>query len=91
MHERPVVYLSEELPSMKQARQAEVRPLDFFEAAGLQALARGDDLYIIQKDDTLRMLGALRATKQCIACHDAEAGDLLGAFSYTLRSQPAKE
>ena len=34
-----------------------------------------------------RMFGALRATKQCLKCHDAARGDLLGAFSYTLRAK----
>jgi hypothetical protein len=37
------------------------------------------------------MLGAIRATKTCQKCHDAEIGDLLGAFSYTLRPVPKEE
>lgn len=89
-HETPVIYLSDELPSMKKAHYA-TRSLDTFESAGLHALMSGDDLYIIQKDDTLRMLGALRATKQCLTCHDAECGDLLGAFSYTIRERLTEE
>jgi hypothetical protein len=89
-HELPVVYVSDQLPSMKHMDKAVTRPIDVFEDAGLWALARGDDLFVIQKDDALRMLGALRATPQCIACHDAEPGDLLGAFSYTLRARKAK-
>lgn len=28
--------------------------------------------------------GAIRAARQCLACHDAERGDLLGAFSYRM-------
>jgi hypothetical protein len=84
-HEQPVVYLTDKLPSMEQVRQGKVRELDFFEEAALPALRRGDDLYIVNKDSTIRMLGALRATKTCQKCHDAEIGDLLGAFSYTLR------
>ncbi len=84
-HPDPVVYLTDKLPSMEQVRQGKTRPLDFFEEAGLASLGQGEDLYIAQKDDTLRMLGALRATKTCQQCHDAQIGDLLGAFSYTLR------
>jgi hypothetical protein len=85
---QPVVYLTDKLPSMEQIRQDKVRPLDFFEEAGMPSLRDGEDLYIVRKGDTLRMLGALRATKTCQKCHDAEIGDLLGAFSYTLRPTP---
>ena len=35
--------------------------------------------------DQIQMLGSIRALKQCTACHAAERGELLGAFSYTLR------
>jgi hypothetical protein len=87
----PVVYLTEKLPSMEQIRQGKTRPLDYFEEPGLASLRQGEDLYIAQKEDTLRMLGALRATKTCQQCHDAQIGDLLGAFSYTLRPAPQPE
>jgi hypothetical protein len=90
-HEEPLVYLTDNLPSMEQVRQGKTRALDFFEEAGLPSLRQGDDLFIAQKGDTLRMLGALRATKTCLQCHDAQTGDLLGAFSYTLRPAPAKQ
>jgi hypothetical protein len=90
-HPDPVVYLTDKLPSMEQVRQGKTRPLDFFEEAGLASLSQGEDLYIAQKDDTLRMLGALRATKTCQQCHDAQIGDLLGAFSYTLRPSTAPQ
>src|SRR5262249_43392445 len=83
--EQPVVYLTDKLPSMEQVRQGKTRALDFFEEAALPSLRDGEDLYIVSKDNTIRMLGALRATKTCQKCHDAELGDLLGAFSYTLR------
>jgi mono/diheme cytochrome c family protein len=32
------------------------------------------------------MLGAVRSTRQCVACHGGDRGDLLGAFSYALVS-----
>jgi hypothetical protein len=79
------------MPSMDQIKQGKTRGLDFFEEVALPALCDGEDLYIVQKNDTIRMLGALRATKTCQKCHDAEIGDLLGAFSYTLRPVPKKE
>jgi hypothetical protein len=86
--DQPVVYLTDKLPSMEQVRQGKTRALDFFEEAALPSLRAGEDLYIVSKDDTIRMLGAVRATKTCQQCHDAEVGDLLGAFSYTLRPAP---
>ena len=88
-HEKPVVYLTDRLPSMEQVRQGKTRTLDFFEEAALPALCEGEDLFIASKGETVRMLGALRATKTCQQCHDAEVGDLLGAFSYTLRRVPS--
>lgn len=80
----PVVYLSDKMPSMELIKGGKTRPVDFFEDSALASLREGQDLVIVRKDDTLRMLGALRATKTCQQCHDAEVGDLLGAFSYTL-------
>lgn len=59
------------------------RSLDMFETAGVHELLSGKDVYIRTKDNVVRMLGALRATEQCIRCHtEAKSGDLLGAFSY---------
>jgi len=87
-HEQPVVYLTDNLPSMEQVRLGKTRSLDFFEEAAFPSLCEGEDLYIVSKEKTLRMLGAIRATKTCLQCHDAEVGDLLGAFSYTLRYHP---
>jgi hypothetical protein len=55
---------------------------------GVPACCEGEDLFIVSKDNTIRMLGAMRATKVCQQCHDAKVGDLLGAFSYTLRAAP---
>jgi len=90
-HDQPVVYLTDKLPSMEEARQVKTRSLDLFEAVGMSLLREGEDLYIVSKEETLRMLGALRATRTCQKCHDAEVGDLLGAFSYTLRPAPKEQ
>jgi hypothetical protein len=85
MHDEPVVYISSHLPRMDELREAPTRKLDTFESVGLPGLRRGDDLFVRETAGRLRMLGAIRATKQCTSCHDCERGDLLGAFSYTLR------
>jgi len=90
-HERPVVYLTDKMPSMEQVRLGKTRPLDRFEEAALPSLVEGEDLFIARKDDTLRMLGAIRATKVCLQCHDANAGEMLGAFTYTLTLNPDRQ
>jgi hypothetical protein len=68
----------------KARRRPETRPLDFFELAGLAELREGKATYVRHKDGVVRMLGALRASDQCLTCHAAaRLGDLLGALSYT--------
>lgn len=84
LHTKPVAYVSENLPRMDELRSASTRSLDEFETVGLSALHRGDDLFVRQNGRICRAIGALRAVRQCLVCHDVERGDLLGAFSYTL-------
>ena len=81
-HEEPGVYVTENLPRMDELQEVPIRPLDDFERVNLRRLWQGDDLAVDQHDDHLRMLGAIRAGKQCLSCHEAQRGDLLGAFSY---------
>jgi hypothetical protein len=85
VHDTPVAYLSQNLPRMDELRAAQTRPLDAFETAGLESLRKGEDLYARGADAKARMLGAIRATKQCTTCHGCDRGELLGAFSYGLR------
>jgi hypothetical protein len=84
LHDEPVAYVSADLPNMDELRQAPTRPLNRIEAVGLASLQQGEDFFIQQKGDTTWMIGSIRSTKQCIACHGGQRGDLLGAFSYTL-------
>jgi hypothetical protein len=84
LHEKPTAYVSKDLPRMKELRAAPTRELDDFEVAGLLALQRGDDLFVRERGNERRMFGAIRAVRQCLSCHDAERGDLLGAFSYRM-------
>jgi hypothetical protein len=83
-HAQPMVYLSKNLPRMEELRSAPVRPLDAFEAESLPALRAGGTIQTRDYGDRIRMLGAIRAAKQCLACHAVEHGALLGAFSYEL-------
>jgi hypothetical protein len=83
----PAVYVSDQLPRMDQLQDAPTRPLDAFEQSRLPVLRHGEDLTVDATPDRVRMLGAIRAVKQCLACHTAKRGDLLGAFSYQLVSE----
>jgi hypothetical protein len=81
MHKEPCVYLSDRLPQMDALKGVPTRPLDAFETEGLAVLRKGEDLFV--RED--RMVGSIRSVKQCIACHGGDRGQLLGAFTYTLR------
>jgi hypothetical protein len=84
VHKEPVVYVSDFLPRMDELRTAPTRTVDDFEAAGLRALERGEELFVRDRGSERRMLGAIRAVRQCLSCHDGERGDPLGAFAYRL-------
>lgn len=92
MHEEPVVYISETVPKMKDLKTTPTRDLDLFEAEGLQELQAGKPLFVRSKGDTIRVLGPIPAQNACLKCHaGAQEGDLLGAFSYTLRHGQYRE
>jgi hypothetical protein len=88
LHDQPAVYVSDHLPRMNELRAVPTRPLDQFEAMGLNVVRQGEDLFISRDGEGLRMLGALYSMKQCVTCHGGSRGELLGAFSYRL--QPDK-
>ncbi len=83
--DEPAVYISKYLPLMSELQKAPTRSPDVFESAGLSALRSGEDLFAKQTENGLRLLGAIRTTKQCVDCHGSQRGDLLGAFSYVFR------
>ena len=89
LHDEPRVYVSDHLPAMGKPHNTPTRPLDRFERFGLETLERGEDLFVSEAEGGLRMLGAVRSVKQCVKCHGGGRGDLLGAFSYTLRPEDA--
>jgi hypothetical protein len=85
LQETPIVYVSDNLPRMDELRGAPTRPLDTFEAPALERLVAGRGLVFAEAPEATRLLGAIRSVRQCVGCHGGERGDLLGAFSYTLR------
>jgi hypothetical protein len=88
-HDRPAVYVSDHLPRMDDLKKSRTRPLSEFEARALQAVRTGEDLVAEASTHRITMMGSLRATKQCLDCHHAHRGHLLGAFSYELQRDPA--
>jgi hypothetical protein len=87
----PRVYVLDHLPRMDQlsSDNAPTRPLDAFESEALAKLWHDEDV-VVKNDgngNDFRMLGSLRAAKQCLDCHSVQRGELLGAFSYSLRHE----
>jgi len=83
----PGVYVSENLPRMDELAGAGRRSLDGFETIALRELQNGESLVIRSQGERVKMMGALRAAKQCSLCHEVPRGTLLGAFSYCFRDQ----
>ncbi|HBI43165.1 MAG TPA: hypothetical protein DDY78_09965 [Planctomycetales bacterium] len=90
-YEQPAVYVSDNLPRMDELKGVPTRPLIPFEEKSLKSLRKGDDLATETSGDRIRMVGSLRASKQCLECHEVKRGDLLGAFSWELQRQPVDE
>jgi hypothetical protein len=83
-HDPPAVYVTSNLPRMQDLAGAPTRPLDAFEQRALSRIFEGKELESQLGETILRMMGPIRAFKQCLSCHEVEHGDLLGAFSYRL-------
>jgi hypothetical protein len=89
-HDKPAVYVSDELPRMDNLKKAPTRPLTDFEEQALKRLQAGDDLMAEATTNRILMMGSLRAQKQCLDCHTAQRGELLGTFSYELLRDPPR-
>lgn len=83
-HGTPVAYVSKHLPQMDELHGAPTRPLDSFEQKSIDRLRSDEDIAIDEGVDRIRMVGALRASKNCLKCHSVRRGDLLGALTYEL-------
>lgn len=85
LHDPPVAYVSQNLPRMDELVDAPTRPLTPFEETALEQLRTQQDLVIDDFDvNTIRMVGSLRASENCLRCHAVQHGELLGAFSYEI-------
>jgi hypothetical protein len=90
LHPESAVYVANQLPAMEQLKSVPTRSLDKFEANGLEAIRKGEDLHVAHYGDRLRMVGAIRNSTKCIKCHGGQRGDLLGAFVYSLQEGKKK-
>lgn len=86
-HDTPVAYLSRNLPRLDELRRASTRSLNAFEQASLNKLWSAEDVVIREENGRIQMVGSLRAAKDCLECHTAQRGELLGALSYELVPQ----
>lgn len=69
------------------SKNTPTRKLDDFETRALPHLRDGDDVALHSSASEMRVLGAIRARGECLECHKTKAGELLGAFTYTLALQ----
>jgi hypothetical protein len=83
-HDEPRVYVAETMPAMDQLAGVPHRALNDFEASALAQLETQKDIVVGDETNRLLMLGAVRAGKTCLECHDGPRGTLLGAFSYEI-------
>lgn len=83
-HDTPVAYVSKNLPQMDELRDASTRPLENFERLSIDRLRTDEDVVIDEGPDRIRMVGSLRAAKNCLDCHSVQRGKLLGALTYEL-------
>ncbi len=82
--EKPKAYVLDHLPRMDDLSQdgIKTRDLNPFETRALQQLWSDKDVVYNQNSNQILMMGALRASTQCLDCHAGARGDLLGAFTY---------
>lgn len=94
-HDVPVVF-SSAFQGFQHAEEASLqlsqrkgRALTQEEQDAVAVLAAGQQLVVRAQGAGLRVTGPIRAGEECLGCHKKErAGDLLGAFVYTLRPLP---
>jgi hypothetical protein len=84
----PFVYQAPEYGPMKNAlKDARREPLAEGEADALTQIKDGKDVVLMGPADKRELVGAVRATADCMKCHSVKEGTLLGAFRYPLRRE----
>lgn len=91
LHTPPVAF-DKHLMINETDESPKTRDLNEFEAESLKDLQAGAQRVIAwnEAEKHLQVLGAVRAKKNCQACHNATPGQLLGAFSYRIKEIPKR-
>lgn len=76
--------VSDNLPNVEELIGVPTRPLNEFESRSLEQLKSGEDLMVNSNESHIEMVGSIRATSQCMECHQVARGTLRGALSYQL-------
>jgi len=90
LDEKPVAYDTTGIENIaaftrtKKNAQMKTRSLDKHETAALDKLRQGEEIIVSENVERVSIVGAIRAKKDCIGCHECNEGTLLGAFSYKL-------
>ena len=84
-----------EIPPMGNMKDYKTRPLTDDEKRAIATLKANGTQEVVVTGQGLSLspapvgvVGAIRATRSCLDCHDVKEGELLGAFSYTLEPLP---
>ena len=88
-HPTPVAFVR--LSHTQRSNEERTRPLSGFERRALAHLrsANANDVVAETTRAGRNMVGAIRATGECLSCHPTStAGEILGAFSYRLARVP---
>ncbi len=87
--DEPRAYVLDHLPRMDQlsSKNAKTRPLNAFEFGALKKLRSNEEVVSQEELESIQMMGAIRAADHCLNCHNAQRGELIGAFSYLFRKK----
>jgi len=79
-HDQPRLYEPYTILSKRNLQATPWSELDAIDAAALKKLEGGSEIVI--NAEHARVVGALRAKKACLECHDVKRGTVLGALRY---------
>ena len=87
--DEPRAFVLDHLPRMDEISGETVptRELSEFEKQAIDRLRTNEDIVIDDSGDPVRMVGSIRALEDCLQCHTARRGELLGAFTYEFSRQ----
>jgi hypothetical protein len=81
---RPFAYIQPFNVTKAHLQESDRRPLREQELGAIDKLAAGNETVFNERSTPPLLLGAVRASSQCLKCHEGPAGRMLGAFSYSL-------